>query len=442
MGCLCRNCWGLLILALCLVPSIAAVADDGNYTRQGSSWSSTGQEWTVTGQYADIRNYAQRPDVPGLNRLSVEWQEPTLDAFGNQFTIRGQVLVTEGDDNQKQPRPIDWFQGVTVYLGMSPGAKVDWSLGMDASNTREATAVTSPGGTFEARIDMRESKYDRNQEQSFQFGLALAKHRGKGEGNQTVYWTSTAPAIPASVQMRTVPAAAKLSRELALINRACGWPYANPNGVELIRAVNVLQPLGKEQALRVLEQYVKLTEDSEDPSDQEIVFWIIRVLFEPALVGDRIPSPRIAVWLDGQELSDAMKWPLNPIAVEGDIPFMVGQQIGGRGQPEHPSSHIRWARLHGVIREEPLVPQVNPLAGAEAILQSRRFKALSEHSRMESTPAIRSQACAMVQDLGLLPADDQEWIDDAQWRLRLKAAAEAGIWWDAKSEKFVRGGKR
>jgi hypothetical protein len=88
-------------------------------------------------------------------------------------------------------------------------------------------------------------------------------------------------------------------------------------------------------------------------------------------------------------------------------------------------------------REEPLVPKVNPLAGAEAILQSRRHKALSEYSRMESTRVIRSQAFAMVQELGLVQVDKQDLIGDAQWRSSLKAAADAGVRWDAKSEQFV-----
>jgi hypothetical protein len=439
MGRLFRDCWVLLVLPIFFPPSIAALADDGNYTTRGSSWSSTAREWTLTVQYEDIVNYAKRPDEPTLNSLSVEWKEAAIDALGNQLTIRGQVMVTEGDDYQKRTKHVDWFQGVTVYLGMSPDAKPDWSIGMDESNTLDATTVTSPTGTFEARIDMRDSKYDRNQEQSFQFGLALAKHSGNDGRNQTVIWNSKAPAIPSSVQMLTVPAAPELSRELAFINRASGWPFANPNGVDLIRAVNALQPLGKEQALRVLEQYVDLTQDSEYGSDQEIVFWIIRLLFEAALIGDRIPSPGIAVWLDDRELPEAMKWPLNPMTVEGDIPFMVGYRIGMSGPPEHRSAHIRWARLHGVIREEPLVPKVNPPAGAEAILQSRRFKALSEYSRMESTRAIQSQAFAMVQDLGLVQADKHNPVDDAQWRSSLKAAADAGVRWDAKSEQFVTG---
>src|SRR5690606_21084484 len=147
-----------------------------NYSRRESSWSWTGQEWISTQQYTDIVNYAKGPDEPILNNISVQWKETAFDALGNQLTIRGQLMVTEGNADPKQAEPADWFQGITVDMGRSPDAKPDWSMGMDESNTLAARTVTSPTGTFETQIDMRESRHDRNQEQRFQFGLALAKH--------------------------------------------------------------------------------------------------------------------------------------------------------------------------------------------------------------------------------------------------------------------------
>ena len=158
------------------------------------------------------------------------------------------------------------------------------------------------------------------------------------------------------------------------------------------------QPLGKERALAVLEEYVALTRRFDYFSDQEIVFWIIRLLFEPIRLDDRIPVPGIAVFLVDRGSAEALQWPLNPMAVSADVPFMVGRRSDG-GHAEPPSSHIRWARLHGVIRDDPLVPTANPLAAAEAILNSRGFKALDDFSRAQATEAIRSQALAMVEGI-------------------------------------------
>lgn len=437
MTCHARNHWVLLLVPVFLLPANSAISDEGNYTLRGESGSWTQHGWNVSRQYADIVNYGERPDKTALNGLTIDWNETALDALGNQLTIRGRVMMTEGDEDRKRTMPIDWFQGVTVYMGMRPDAKPDWSMGMDESNTLNATTVTDPTGAFETRIDMRQSMHDRTREQSFQFAVALAIHGGNDQRNQSVSWNSSTPAIPSSVQMLMVAAAPELSSELVLINRASGWPFTNPNGVDLIRAVNALQPLGKERSLRVLEQYVDLTQHPDYWRDQEIVFWIIRLLFEPVQVGDRIPVPMIAVHLDDDQREDSVKWPLNPLTVEKDIPFMVGRQIGMGGVPEQPSSHIRWVRLHGNIRNEPLVPKVDPLAAAEAILQSPRFAALSKHSREEGIRSIRSQALSMVQDLGLVQAEDRLWITDAEWRRILKAVADADVRWDANSERFA-----
>src|SRR5262245_5567963 len=102
------------------------------------------------------------------------------------------------------------------------------------------------------------------------------------------------------------------------------------------------------------------------------------------------------------------------------------------GMPEHPWSHIAWARRYGVVRDDPLTPTRNPLAAAEDILGSRRFKALDEFSRDQATGSIRSQALSMVSDL-LEPAKRER-----QWKARVREAASLGIHWDAKSERFAR----
>jgi hypothetical protein len=429
---------GLWLFLAFLSPFPIRAFPDEHYTQQGFSSHWTPQEWTCTINYAEIRDYGDRPDEEALKRLSVVWQKPELDTLGNLSTIRGQLKTT--DHGQKQTKPINWFQGVTIYLAMTPNARPDWSKGMNQANTLRDAVVTSPTGSFAVHFDMRDSAHDRTRVQSFQVGLALAKHTVKNKATHEVVWNSRTPAIASSVKMLSIPAAQPLSRELELINRASRWPFAKPSGVELTRAVNALRPLGKQRALAVLEKYVALTRDFGYRSDRDVVFWIIRVLFEPIRLDDRIPSPAIGVFLDDRELPEAMKWPLNPMAVYADVPFMIGHGIAMSGVPEHPSSHIDWARHHGVIRDEPLVP-TNPLAAAEAILRSRRFKALDQYSRDTATAAIRSQALAMVKGL-VEPADADQGVNDDQWRSRVKAAAEGGIRWDARREEFVKGKNR
>jgi hypothetical protein len=429
--------WACVLLN-CIIPPAISAAPDGDYEVRASSgrieWHWTPQEWTYSKAYTDIKDYSDQPDEQTLNSLSVEWQNPELDALGNLCTVRG--LVKMFDNGQKRTQPVTWFQGVTIYLGTTPCAEPGWSRGMSQADTIHATAVTSPSGKFQVCFDMRKTKYDRVRVQSFQYGVALAKHIVNDKTSHNVVWNSRTPVIPSSIRMLSVPAAQRLSRELQLINRASRWAFSTPNGVELIRAVNALQPLGKERALAVLEEYVALTRRFDYFSDQEIVFWIIRLLFEPIRLDDRIPVPAIAVFLVDRGSAEALQWPLNPMAVSAGVPFMVGWHVAMGGHPEAPSSHILWARLHGVIRDDPLAPTANPLAAAEAILEGRSFKALDDFSRAQATGAIRSQALAMVE--GVLQSNRaREGAGDDGWSASLKAAAERGIRWDATRQQFA-----
>ena len=308
----------LAVLAGSSLEVAHADAEELRASSGGSSWHWTPEEWTQTTTYTDAVGYADAPAQQSMPALTVEWRKPQLDALGNFCIIRGQLRKAAAGKARTQP--VDWFQGVTVYLAMVPGEKPDWSAGMNQADTLHNTDVVSPSGEFEVQIDMRETQHDRTLQQSFQFGVALAGHEDTAKNRNRVVWSSRAPAIPATVQMLDVPAAAKLSRELGLINRASGWPYSNPNGVVVIQAVNALQRLGKQRALAILEEYVELTNTFDYHFEQEIVFWIVRVLFEPIRLDDRIPSPMIAVSLD-----KSANWPLNPMAIVDDIPFMLGQ---------------------------------------------------------------------------------------------------------------------
>lgn len=123
-----------------------------------------------------------------------------------------------------------------------------------------------------------------------------------------------------------------------------------------------------------MEQFIEFSDDHDYFEERHIVFWVIRVLFVPDRPGDRIPIPAIAVSLDYKGGRERTRWPLNPIDIVDDIPFMVGHQVNLGGQEAHPSSHVEWARQHGTLREKSLSPATNPLAAAEQILRSRRFR--------------------------------------------------------------------
>jgi hypothetical protein len=399
-----------------------------------TQWTRSGDTWEQIDYHPDTREYGARPEDNTLKSITVVWKPLELDALGHLCRVRGQLRIPTQTPGHTEP--INWFQGVSIYLAMQPDTKLDWTNGIDLNSAVGKTDVVNTSGEFSLSFDLRDDvHHNRKLVQSFQFGLALATHAD----GQRVHWTSRTPAIPASLAMLSLPAARPLSRELELIDAAACWPFSDPKGVELIRAVNALRPLGKDQALATLEKYVELTKDSQYTFDgQEIVFWIIRLLFEPIRLEDRIPSPAIAVFLVEDNSPEAHFWPLNPIELVEGIPFMVGRRIGLGGHPEHPSSHIQWARRHGVIRDEPLIPTKNPLAAAEALLTSPRFRQLDEWARESGTDSIRSQALAMIGDL-VKPLPKKHRTKSQQnldWADRLAEAEKLQIHWDPKQEKF------
>jgi len=402
-------------------------------------WTSRGWSYSRTCEAEAKSEYATRPDEQTLQTITVAWQEPELDGLANICTIDGRLEIP--GDGQRQP--VNWFQGITVYMGKAPGAQPDWSAGMTEDALRN-TGVVSPAGTFSSRFDLRKTQHDRTRLQSFQFGLALARHTKTAGGGDEVLWNSQLPAVPATVQMLDVPAAAELSHELELINRASGWPLFKQNSVPLIQAVNALQRLGKERVLAILEEYVDLTVHLDYRYDQEIVFWIIRVLFEPIRLDDRIPDPLIAVHLTDRDSAELANWPLSPMAVVDDIPFMLGRMMDmGGGLSGHPWAHIVWARRHGVIRDEPLRPRTNPIHAAEALLRSQRFKQLDRNPRESAIESVRTQAMSMVEGLAR-PMVTQYFADDAeraeanrQWQIRVEEADLRAIRWDTQREEFA-----
>ncbi len=435
--------WFVSYLVLSLLGRTVADEQAVNEVTADTGWSysaSSGDGWIRQQRFTNIHGFAERPDDKVMEAVTIEWRQPTLDTLGNTFTVRGRLVVPAADPPGS--RPVDWFQGIALYMGTTPGAQPEWSHGMRETDTICETDTLPASGEFSLRIDVHKLAFDRTTPQTFQFGLALAQHTTTGKSSQIVTWQSTTPAISSSVQMLTVPAIVKPSHELELINRASGWPFKNPDGVMLVQAVNALQRLGKDRALATLEQYVKLTREVgyyESRDRSEIVFWIMHVLFEPIRTDERIPPPAIAVFLVHRESPQAANWPHDPLSIIGDVPFMVGIRIGMGGMPESPEDRLAWVRRFCVLRDQPLQPSVNPILAAQTLLESRQFQLLDEYDRREATSAIRSQALAMAPSVPLpFPAHKRDAREaDRQWAALVAAAQGHAIHWDNEQERFV-----
>ena len=98
------------------------------------------------------------------------------------------------------------------------------------------------------------------------------------------------------------------------------------------------------------------------------------------------------------------EWPLTPLASVFDVPFTLALSGGFGGLPEHPTSHIAWARRAGQIREDNFTP-IDPLSAVEFVIRSRRFAKLQKHERDQLTTTLRTQAIRML-ELNSMPDVD------------------------------------
>ncbi len=428
-----RVSFTVFVLLAGLISAAWALSSGGPFAEaQGQPRTRTSRQWVddqwrlAKAIYEEVVGYAERPDDGALSSLEVEWQEPELDRLGNHCTVRGRLTIA-GESGER--RPVDWLQGISLYVARSPDARRDWSDGMDERDTLKDTAIVGHDGSFEMSVDTRDMQRERDLPQRFQMGLALAMHSAKGANGQEIVWRSDDAVVPATVQMIEIPMSWDLSFELALLNRAGDWPHGTKNSVHLIRAVNALQRLGKDRALATLEQYQQFA----GMENQSSVYWIIRLLFEPITLDERQEGPTSV------GLTHSVDWPLAPMAMAGDVPFMPMHGVMFSSSLPNGEEQIIWARRHGVIRDEPLCPSMNPLEAADTILRSAQFAQVGEYSHDDGTRQAREQAMAMVADL--LPPIDAGPYDDAeqdrQWRERVSQSIELGITWDAEREEFV-----
>lgn len=214
----------------------------------------------------------------------------------------------------------------------------------------------------------------------------------------------------------------------------------------LMRAVNALQPLGKERALQALEAYVALARklsyaDARKYSvDEYRVLPIVQVLFDPPPGG----MPGFVLGAPDVEPADARHWPRFPLALVRDVPFMA---VGGyllAGKPQKAEDHLRTAL--GPIRSAPLAPSVTPLEAAEELTRSDAWAAL----RLQAGEAGRKKWQIRRQALGALASAfslrPEEITNDccvdpteSQWRAAVDRARSSGLVWSPEIQDFILG---
>lgn len=174
--------------------------------------------------------------------------------------------------------------------------------------------------------------------------------------------TPPSPNMLAEVDLRA------LLRLIDKLPRADGVDY-NPR--DIIQVVNRLQGLGKEKALAVIDEYLRVASEYHSDARQGL-FLVLRILFDvPANPGY---MPRMMIGApQPEDPEDPLLIPRFPIMLHDDIPIMlvIGYSLAGSPQPVE--DHVRYFRRYGILRDRPLRPPAAPLAEWETIQHSPQW---------------------------------------------------------------------
>ncbi len=233
-----------------------------------------------------------------------------------------------------------------------------------------------------------------------------------------------------------------LRRLLGLI-AAVPDSYEPADPLALIRAVNSLQPLGKEGALVVIEEFLRVTGDERFGRGQGL-FFLLRTLFDVPTDPGYLPRPGLGLPQTGI-LDDRTLLPRFPITIEQDLPLSLIHGYILAGAPEPVEKHMVYFREHGQIRAHPLRPVDDPLALLAEFEASPRwsFREDSEPNKDHARTLISHQLLRLVESVYRpRPLEERavwanEQFDATIWNRRVEEFGRIGARWDAATMNYV-----
>ncbi|MEZ0230559.1 MAG: hypothetical protein ACAI25_18200 [Planctomycetota bacterium] len=203
----------------------------------------------------------------------------------------------------------------------------------------------------------------------------------------------------------------------------------------LIEAVNTLQPLGKDKALAVLREYLRVASVSDNADDR--VFLVLRILFDVPEDPGHMPPLRIGA-PDPAAPADPKAIPRFPLVLQDDVPILLVRGYTLAGRPESAGAHVEHFAKHGRLRAAPLAPTNKPLAMIEAVVKA--------HGHLYADG--RGEAMLEGQLLWLLETVYASSVDrfgyklggegwQARWKALSEEIAALDIHWDATKHRYV-----
>lgn len=227
--------------------------------------------------------------------------------------------------------------------------------------------------------------------------------------------------------------------------------YGRADPVLMIRCVNLLWSLGKDDAIDAMTRYVRLCGEHGDQPEYclnaDRVFTAGLLLFVPERDGARMPVPRIGRFAGCGDAADWAEWPCFPFAVQDDVPFVLAGGCDVDAQPETPRMAISYWRQWCELRPAPLTPAC-PVLAASTLMGCDRIGRLVRRE----TPAGRGEMTARIAMQGLrgcegawkdcgVPPDclDKPDCDVGEaWKVQSPKLAAQGLTWDSGRRDFAR----
>lgn len=252
-------------------------------------------------------------------------------------------------------------------------------------------------------------------------------------------------------------------KQFELVETLNQAPCAQGDGFDpaaLVRAVNTLHAAGYDQSIAALETYLKLCgkdwqRNREYGLDSEKLFFIMRLLFVRKDGNAQMPDMAMGAG-DVNPPSDPATFPLFPLAVESDVPFMLvsGYCLAGMATPA--SLHLAYVKENCRLRNQPMMPSVTPEQAMQKLTASAGFKMLflgSEHanarwgSQASVIANLRRQALRAVSNLHSFPFGDRYYLDpdphgrqstanEALWNSEVNTLEKLQIHWDPAQMSF------
>lgn len=229
---------------------------------------------------------------------------------------------------------------------------------------------------------------------------------------------------------------AELRPLLRLIDKVSSY-NAGPDYDPLatIRAVNALQPLGKDKALAALDEYLRVG------SNPDGVFLVLRVLFD--VPDDPGHLPVLSVGAPAPPApADPRRLPRYPVLLQDDVPLLLVSGYRLAGVAQRPKRHVDYFRGNGRLRANQMRPPDDPLGVLDGWQQAAgwqydgrdvsRGKLLIGHQLLNLIATVYRPATDALGDR-VLAADSF----DADWRTIRADVAKRAIRWDAGGGRYA-----